>query len=686
MEHETGDAYIRRMATFVRTNEARLAEGGPPRRRRPRSSTATNGAMYNPASWFSGATSAPADNRPKPLTFSIDTHHLFYLLIRMEALGLPVGSLDVRVENASRPMSYVGIPTTSTDSDVLSLTSIRTSLSAVSRLSLGAPFWGRTPPKSVDDELKYLYSAFTKLPALSLKPAGPKVIAELANEAPNTNALPLDVFKNVQILEITDIDPRTLLGWDRLADTLWSLSIKRSGLDDISDLFIGAVLDDAARRAGEKPQRRRRTMHGPSRQSSFHSTRIPDAIDESAEDAPTPTVERSPQPLSDDPTTPTAVRSPSPLDSPSSPDEPELPPGKWAYMRRLSLSDNALTFLPTAPLRYFTSLSYLDLSSNLLVSVPDGLAVLYNLTTLDLSDNMIDSVLGIYKRLGSITTLYLAHNRLDSLCGLERLMALERVDVRSNILDDSAEAGRLAPLPYIRDVSVSGNPFAEYEPDFRIKVFDHFWREGHEINLDGSPAGFYERRARAEAPSAQMSSSRPASTAPAAPSPPVVAVGSPPPAGAVGSPPSSSGPSPALVATKHKKRKPKRIVDLDAGAPAPSPPTAPSPAPVASRSPPLTRPPTKHRRSATDTVSDLPSTTETLGRATTKRKSRAARVSASVFEPPPVGSPEAARERDEHRDAEAFRARIEALRSDVGEGWLKMFAEGQVVGPAVSGS
>ena len=58
---------------------------------------------------------------------------------------------------------------------------------------------------------------------------------------------------------------------------------------------------------------------------------------------------------------------------------------------------------------------------------------------------------------------------------------------------------------------------------------------------------------------------------------------------------------------------------------------------------------------------------------------RAARVSASVFEPqpPPVGSPEAARERAEHQDAEAFRRRIEALRSDVGEGWLKMFAEGQ---------
>ena len=46
------------------------------------------------------------------------------------------------------------------------------------------------------------------------------------------------------------------------------------------------------------------------------------------------------------------------------------------------------------PLCEAPSLTHLDLSSNLLVSVPSGLSSLYNLISLNLSDNMIDSVLG----------------------------------------------------------------------------------------------------------------------------------------------------------------------------------------------------------------------------------------------------------------------------------------------------
>ena len=41
-----------------------------------------------------------------------------------------------------------------------------------------------------------------------------------------------------------------------------------------------------------------------------------------------------------------------------------------------------------------------------------------------------------------------------------------------------------------------------------------------------------------------------------------------------------------------------------------------------------------------------------------------------MYEPP---APGAEKEGDQFREAEAFRARIEALRSDMGEGWLKVF-------------
>ena len=76
-----------------------------------------------------------------------------------------------------------------------------------------------------------------------------------------------------------------------------------------------------------------------------------------------------------------------------------------------------------------------------------------------------------------------------------------------------------------------------------------------------------------------------------------------------------------------------------------------------------------HRRSAT---------------VSSKSAKRRARVSASMYEPPtPTGGagPEKA-EGNEFGEAEAFRARIEALRSDMGEGWLKVFNQSHLSSPS----
>ncbi|KAH9007534.1 hypothetical protein EDB85DRAFT_2129831, partial [Lactarius pseudohatsudake] len=460
MDNERGDDYLRTVASFIRTNESRLAEAAFQRRRRP-SQPAPSGLTLNPLQWFS-SDSTPQPTRPKPLTFTIDTHHLFYILIRLEALGYHVGSLDSKAVNPSRPINYVDVSHSGDSSDSMSLSSIRTSLSVVSRLSLGVGIWTRPEPPSVDQELKYVFSSFTKIPALSLRAPGPTKIMEIAADPPNENALPLDSFRNLQSLECLDIDPRTLLGWDRLSESLWSLTIKRSGLDDVSDLFINSVIEDSARRHAAPPL----DLPNLSRQSSFHSTRLPDSVEEHAE-------ETVATPMSEDPPRPS-----SPTESSIS---PQLPSSKWAFLRHLSLADNALTFIPTEILPHLSSLTHLDLSSNLLVSVPPGLSSLYNLVSLNLSDNMIDSVLGIYKKLGQVLTLNLSRNRLDSLCGLERLVALERVDVRHNQVEESGEVGRLSPLPNITEVWVEGNAFTEIESDYRVKCFDFFWKEGKSI-------------------------------------------------------------------------------------------------------------------------------------------------------------------------------------------------------------
>ena len=723
---EPGDEYVRRIAEYIRTHGAALAAAVPVQRRRAKSAPPAEVSLFNPLGWFSADT--PNTPNVKPAVLGFDSHHLFYLLMRLEALGFDVGSLDIKVDNPSRPMNYIEIPVGGDKSDALSFVSLRSSLSAVSRLSLGAGWFGRPPPPNLDAELKFIYSSFTILPALSIHAPEPRLVAELAKDSPNDNALPLDAFKYLQNLQCTDIDPRTLLGWDRLAESLRSLTVKRSGLEDVSDIFIAAVKEDEARREGRVSSlKSRRFSRGVSRQSSFHSTRLPEAVPEDEED------EGVPEP---EPVTPETPKS-----SPSSP----LSWRKWAQLRHLCLADNSLTFLPTAFLPCLTSLTHLDLSSNLLISVPPGLSALYSLVHLNLSDNMIDSVLGIYTMLGGITTLTLSHNRLESICGLERLYALERVDLRHNLIEESAEIGRLAALPNIAQVSVEGNPLVEIEEDYRIRCFDFFWKEKKSILLDGSPPGFYEKRFLTTPPSEQMTSSRPPSVVQ---SPPVVAVGSPSKingvaAGSSSSPqtssPASHPASPHLAPgpVRGRKKRNKRIVDLDgtkdgetasvissrpsrtvspvkqptppealSAPPAPTPTQAPPPSSFSPPPVPPTQPATvtkrksRHGRHMTEftpspTSPDVPTAdafgppsafasptgtishrrSSTLGRSAARR----ARQSATMYEPSKEDE-----EGEQAREAEAFRARIEALRSDMGEGWLKVFTQSHMSSPPPS--
>ncbi|KXN90654.1 ADP-ribosylation factor 6 [Leucoagaricus sp. SymC.cos] len=717
MEHEQGDDYIRRLASFIRTNERSLAEAAFVRRRRsPQHQSTTQLLSYtNPLAWFSSDSTSSTPNPPKPVVLSTDIHHLFYILMRQEELGYDVGTLDVEVDNPSRPTSYINFAEKD-KSDTLSLASFRSSLSAVSNLSLGVGWWSRPEVVDINLELKYLFSSFTKLPALSIGGPTKKVIAETLNDMPSRNALPLDAFKNLQSLECTDIDPRLLLGWDKF------------GLEDVTDIFIGAVVDDQARRAGSASRKRRRNIPRHSdKQLPFQSSQLPDTVPEVEEDeeaAASGTI--SP---------PTSI---------------ELSSHKWAFLRHLSLADNGLTFIPQDILPYLTSLSHLDLSSNLFVSIPAGLGSLYNLLHLNLADNIIDSVLGIYLNLGQILYLNLSSNRLESICGLERLQGLERVDLRHNQIEESSEIGRLATLPNIVQVWVEGNPLCEIEDNYRVTCFDYFWKERKPITLDGTPPGFYEKRNLTTPPPEQMTSSRPLSTAS---SPPVVTVGhshqhSQLANGAAGattsSPPDPTNPPPNLnpvsaisVSGKTPRRKAKRIVDLDGNdsevdsskasrkekkkdklkevsvaepehelsTPRTTSPTIPEISVLS------TKPRSPQRQMTTDLGSlsprrprhgryqseFIPATTiaeSTPGldaSSPVNRRSRNSgtlssrsgarrRLSASVYEGPTSHSDEEDGGEILH-SAEVYRRRLEALKKDMGEGWLQIYSQTQMKSP-----
>jgi hypothetical protein len=146
---------------------------------------------------------------------------------------------------------------------------------------------------------------------------------------------------------------------------------------------------------------------------------------------------------------------------------------------------------PALPLHRLT---HLDLSHNLLNSIPTSLSSLHSLQSLNLSHNMIVSVRNAPQVLGNITTLNLSHNRIDCLVGLERLLGLERVDVRSNELYEVGEVGRLSVLPHIKEVWCINNLFDQVGVDWRTNLGIAFASEGRQVVVDDRAWTWQEKR------------------------------------------------------------------------------------------------------------------------------------------------------------------------------------------------
>ena len=93
--------------------------------------------------------------------------------MRIESLGIDVGSLDVTVDNPSKSMHYthIHIGSARDKSETPSLSSFRSSLSG---LSSGTSWCSRPEQQSIDAELRYIYNSFTKIPTLLLKASEPQ--------------------------------------------------------------------------------------------------------------------------------------------------------------------------------------------------------------------------------------------------------------------------------------------------------------------------------------------------------------------------------------------------------------------------------------------------------------------------------------------------------------------------------
>ncbi|KAK4054212.1 hypothetical protein OIV83_001238 [Microbotryomycetes sp. JL201] len=500
-----GATYVQALANYIKQHERKLADFVNHQYANRKHTSAPSWTSIltlgiaasgsSPASTSSPAQAGTTGPKQLPLVLRFDPHHLYYMLLRFDELGIPkLGPLSSKVDGGhARPMTlhqhtdmpHAGRRSLAPDSDTMSFTS------GFSSFSIGSGWWG-TSTLRIDEatNVKYLYSSCTKLPALRLSPftfplpssasskssktaALSKAVEGFEDCPPPDTAVPLYAFRNLSSLVLDDLDPRAFVGWDVLSVQLRSLEVHNSGIEDVGELLCDVVVEDAEMRQfgtevlGRERKRRQRG--------------ITDVYD----DDHTPEHER---------------------DSGSSPSSlyPIPPSSAWSQLRHLSLSNNALTFVPSPPLTHLSVLTSLDLSSNLLISIPTGLDSLHSLRSLNLSDNMIESLVGIHKTLGNVQVVNLSKNRLDNLSGLDRLFALERLDVRHNRLAEALEVSRLSSLPCLREVWVKGNPFANDpslggEAGYRVKCFNYFAKEGKfDVLLDGTSPGMTEKRSIAQ--------------------------------------------------------------------------------------------------------------------------------------------------------------------------------------------
>ena len=475
--------------------------------------------------------------------------------------------MNVRLENIHTevlPGNYVSFlgaapknKGRSSDADSMhSVSSVRSALSSMSsmwsRFALSNEESKLEKQKAVEqDDLKYLYSAFTKIPCLRLAPDPRSKLIAGYQEFPFDTAVPLFAFKNLSALEICDLDFRQMYGWDRLAEQLRSLTIKRGNVDDIADLLIHIVLDDLDKR------RRRSAKHqGPSSPATpfpggpSPSVRQPDMSSSlSNPTSPITDVRRlslgSPQAVpmarkgssdgkkasksrqrSTSPARPTSSRHGSAYayprsgtpkfrrssgsDSSSVHSTPrhsssnlmtlsQLHASKWRFLRHLSLADNGLTFITVSGLAPLAStLHSLDLSDNLFTEIPDSLSSLTNLRALNLSNCMISSLHSLARNpLPAITVLNLRSNRLSSLAGIERLFSLEKIDLRDNKLPDPTELARLTRIPDMQDVFVHKNPFVRTHGNYRVTIFNLFRSSPgytEDVTIDSTGPTYNERK------------------------------------------------------------------------------------------------------------------------------------------------------------------------------------------------
>ncbi|CAM0136863.1 hypothetical protein VKS41_007448 [Umbelopsis sp. WA50703] len=492
-----GDQFIRTLAHYLRSNEHKLAAPRQPPKEtftgvgvtsantQKNALSSTMGAVTSlfgvaqaptprrPAGNISTGDSPPASiygvptsylpfyptSRPQSpsnsSTLTLDPQHLYFLLVQFEHIGLDIG--DPALLGAIPENGVVETETSATENKAPSIMSMASNISTLS-LSTGWNLWERRSKHqeskySIEDEITYIYKVLSHISSLKLHlnltvhpqsgatRSGSRIIKGYEVPLPQDGKslrISATPFRSLTHLELINVHPRMIDGWIALQDQLTTLIIKAARVEDINEVIVEEIAASLQKRGQFVPRE---------------------------EDEETVDLEQL------------------------------LGNQTWSKLKHLSLADNSIPSLDNAPLHHIQSLEHFDLSSNLLIDIPNSLTTLYNLRSLNLAHNMVSSVTGVNTILGNVQELDLRGNRLTMLAGLDRLWSLERLDIRNNRLEETGEVGRLAALPGIKEVWVEGNPFTVHEPNYRVVLFNQFKAANdNDVLLDGTGPSAIERR------------------------------------------------------------------------------------------------------------------------------------------------------------------------------------------------
>lgn len=313
-----------------------------------------------------GAGAAGGTSRWSGRPLRIDVHHLYYLLLRCEGLGLPVGPLEERVE--SRPTKFTRIvPAEPERASVFPRATTLDDVRSIFSLGTATP-WASDP----DGPFRQLYAHIQRVAALEVRAPTSARIAG-AEDMPGDCATPLHAFRALEELDLCGVDPSEMVGWERLCIQLRALRCTYMQLADITDLFVGLVRRDwrGAAPGHELPA------------AAWHALRYVDLSHNELTFVP----ESALAPLS--------------------------------ALTHLDLSSNLLNAVPPA-LADLPALRTLSVADNMVDSVLGIYAVIPHVRRLSLRGNRLESLCGL-ERLAALTEVDLRDNRITDTGEVGRL-------------------------------------------------------------------------------------------------------------------------------------------------------------------------------------------------------------------------------------------------------------------------